>query len=72
MHSLAAGFTTVVTSFISDILLPPLSLLPFMRANLEEKFVILRNGPKHVHGLVYNTTKQAVDDGAVVMAYGMS
>jgi large conductance mechanosensitive channel len=66
---LAAAFTTVVTSFVSEILLPPLSLLPFINRNMDEKFAVLRSGPLHERG-GYNTTQQALDDGAVIMAYG--
>ncbi|TAQ87214.1 hypothetical protein B7494_g4458 [Chlorociboria aeruginascens] len=69
---IAAAFTTVITSFVSEILLPPLSLLPFVNRNLEEKFAVLRRGPNYhdskAHG--YNTLKQALEDGAVVLAYG--
>ncbi|KAG9230978.1 putative ion channel [Amylocarpus encephaloides] len=69
---IAAAFTSVVTSFVSEILLPPLSLLPFVRRNLDEKFAVLRPGPNYngtqSHG--YNTLDQATADGAVVMAYG--
>jgi len=67
---LAAAFTTVVTSFVSDILLPPLSLLPFLNRNLDEKFAILRQGQTWERESGYNTLKQALDDGAVVLAYG--
>jgi len=71
---IAAAFTTVVTSFVSDILLPPISLLPFINKNLDEKFAILRHGPSYNHSapdsLPYNTLQQALDDGAVVLAYG--
>jgi len=69
---LAAAFTTVVTSFVSEILLPPLSLLPFINRNLEEKFAVLRRGPNYnaTDGIGYNTLKQGLDDGAVLMAYG--
>jgi large conductance mechanosensitive channel len=70
--SIAAAFTTVVTSFVSEILLPPLSLLPFVHRNLDEKFAVLKPGPHYNrtgnHG--YNTLDQATADGAVVMAYG--
>ncbi|KAF4632541.1 hypothetical protein G7Y89_g5588 [Cudoniella acicularis] len=69
---IAAAFTTVVTSFVSEILLPPLSLLPFVHRNLDEKFAVLKRGPNYNstdrHG--YNTVDQATEDGAVVMAYG--
>ena len=67
---IAAAFTAVVSSFVSDILLPPISLLPFIDKNLEEKFAVLRGGGSHARGYHYNTMKQALDDGAVVMAYG--
>ncbi|KAA6413516.1 MAG: ion [Lasallia pustulata] len=67
---IAASFTTVVSSFVSDIILPPISLLPFLNKNLGEKFAVLRQGPQHANGHRYNTLKQALDDGAVVMAYG--
>ncbi|KAI4182420.1 MAG: hypothetical protein L6R41_005992 [Letrouitia leprolyta] len=66
---LAAAFTTVVSSFVSDIILPPISLLPFFNRNIGEKFAVLRKGPEY-EGRGYNTLKQALDDGAVVMAYG--
>ncbi|KAL8872616.1 MAG: hypothetical protein Q9174_001785, partial [Haloplaca sp. 1 TL-2023] len=65
----AAAFTTVVSSFVSDIILPPISLLPFFSRNLEEKFAVLKQGPRFEEE-GYNTLEQAKDDGAVVMAYG--
>lgn len=65
----AAAFTGVVNSFTSDLILPIISLLPFLSKNFEEKFAILRR-PKDSHGYEYNTVKQALDDGAVVLAYG--
>jgi large conductance mechanosensitive channel len=67
---LAAAFTAVVTSFVSDILLPPLSLIPGIDKNLEEKFAVLRRGPHYESMKGYNTLAQAQADGAVVMAYG--
>ena len=69
---IAAAFTTVVTSFVSEILLPPLSLLPFINRNMDGKFAVLRRGPSYntTNGVGYNTLQQAADDGAVVMAYG--
>ncbi len=53
---------------MSDLLLPIISLLPFINKNFEEKFAVLRKGPQYDAG--YNTLKQALEDGAVVMAYG--
>jgi len=69
---IAAAFTTVVTSFVSEILLPPLSLLPFINRNMDEKFAVLRSGPNfnQTDGIGYNTLKQGLDDGAVLLAYG--
>ncbi|KAL6721662.1 hypothetical protein ACLMJK_000766 [Lecanora helva] len=69
---LAAAFTTVVSSFVSEILLPILSLLPFIKRNFEEWFAVLKPGEHYGvgEGRGYNTLKQALDDGAVVMAYG--
>lgn len=57
---------------MSDIILPIISLLPFLSRNLDEKFATLKHGP-HYNGTItngYNTVKQALDDGAVVFAYG--
>ncbi|KAF7985779.1 hypothetical protein HWV62_399 [Athelia sp. TMB] len=65
---LATAFTSVVKSFVSDVLLPIISLLPFIGKQLEEKFAVLRSGPNAAGG--YNTLKQAIDDGALVLAYG--
>ncbi|KAL2148483.1 hypothetical protein VTH82DRAFT_2037 [Thermothelomyces myriococcoides] len=67
---LASMFTTLVTSFVSDILLPPLSVLLPINKNLEEKFAVLKPGPHQPADGGYNTLQQAQDDGAVVMAYG--
>lgn len=66
---IAAAFTRVVNSFISDLLLPIISLIPFINKNFEEKFAVLRHGENSFKG-GYNTIKQAMDDGAVVLAYG--
>ena len=63
---IANGFTDVVKSLVSDILLPPIALLPFINRNMHEKFFVLRRGPNYP----YNTLKQAAEDGAVTMAWG--
>ncbi|KAI4234900.1 MAG: hypothetical protein LQ349_003498 [Xanthoria aureola] len=61
---LASAFTTVVSSFVDDIILPPVSLISPSNNNLDAKFAVLRGrGP-------YATLKDARADGAVVMAYG--
>lgn len=69
---LAAAFTAVVTSFVSDILLPILSLLPFIDRNFDEKFAVLKAGPHYGKGpgRGYNTMKIALEDGAVIMSWG--
>ncbi|KAK0510234.1 hypothetical protein JMJ35_007628 [Cladonia borealis] len=66
---LAAAFTTVVTSFVSDIVMPVLALLPFIDRNFDEKFAVLRRGSGYKEG-GYTTVKMALEDGAVVMSYG--
>ncbi|KAJ4389943.1 hypothetical protein N0V93_007416 [Gnomoniopsis smithogilvyi] len=68
---LAQAFTTVVTSFVSDILLPPLSVILPLNANLDFKFAVLQAGDNYKKWGGYNTIEQAQDDGAVVMAYGV-
>ncbi len=67
---IAASFTAIVNSFVSDILLPPLSVLLPLNKNLDEKFAVLQPGPNYEKENGYNTLQFAQDDGAVVMAYG--
>ena len=67
---LATAFTKVTNSLVSDVILPPVSLLPFMSKNLEEKFLVLKRGPNYEGPNGYNTREQAAQDGAVVWAYG--
>lgn len=55
---------------MTDIVLPPLSVILPIHKNLEEKFAVLKPGPNHDAQNGYNTLKRAQDDGAVVMAYG--
>ncbi|KAF7547807.1 hypothetical protein G7046_g8887 [Stylonectria norvegica] len=66
---LASGFTALVKSFVSDILMPPLSVILPLNKNIEEKFAVLKAGPEYKK-IGYNTLQQAQDDGAVVMPYG--
>ena len=68
---IASSFTAIVNSFVTDILLPPLSVLLPLNKNLDEKFAVLRPGPNYVKENGYNTLQFAQDDGAVVMAYGI-
>jgi large conductance mechanosensitive channel len=70
--SLAASFTACANSLVTDIILPLVSLLPFLSRNLDEKFAVLKHGPNY-NGTIstgYNTKDQALADGAVVFAYG--
>ncbi|KAJ5432947.1 Large-conductance mechanosensitive channel [Penicillium daleae] len=68
---IANAFTKVVTSFVSDMALPIVSLLPFLNRNMDQKFAVLSQGPNYVDGEGYNTIEQARDDGALVLAWGM-
>lgn len=56
---------------MSDIILPPLSVLLPLNANLDFKFAVLQAGANYERWGGYNTIEQAQDDGAVVMAYGV-
>lgn len=58
-----------MTSFVSDIILPPLSVILPLNANLDFKFAVLQAGPHYREWGGYNTIDQAQDDGAVIMAY---
>ena len=67
--SIAAAFTRIVNSLVSDIILPFVALLPLFDRNLPQKFLVLRPGPNYDQG-GYNTIQQAEADGAITMAYG--
>ncbi|KAJ5713128.1 uncharacterized protein N7483_010309 [Penicillium malachiteum] len=67
---IANSFTQVVTSFVSDIVLPIVSLLPFLNRNMDQKFAVLSRGPNYDPRKGYNTVGQARDDGALVLAWG--
>ena len=71
-YSLAAAFTACANSLVTDIILPIISLLPFLSRNLPEKFATLKHGPNYNSTISngYNTKGQALDDGAIVFAYG--
>ncbi|KAH8681360.1 large-conductance mechanosensitive channel [Xylariales sp. PMI_506] len=68
---LASAFTAVTTSFVSDVLLPPLSVILPLNRNLDEKFAVLQKGPNYEDLEGYTTLGQAQGDGAVVLAYGL-
>lgn len=59
---IGAGFSNVVTSLVSDIILPPLSLLSSTSRNLESHFIVLRQGD--TLDAIYNTVEQAAADGS--------
>ena len=71
---IATSFTAVVNSLISDVVLPPFSLIPNPfssggdEGGLVEKFLILKPGHSAVSN--YNTRAQAVADGALILSYG--
>lgn len=69
---LAASFTACANSLVTDIILPLISLLPFLSRNLDEKFATMKHGPNYNTSIStgYNTKDQALSDGAVVFAYG--
>ncbi|KAL3955529.1 hypothetical protein ACCO45_011092 [Purpureocillium lilacinum] len=61
---LANIFTDLVKSFVSAILMPPLSVIFPVNKNIEQ------SSPGYNATVGYNTLFQAQEDGAVVMAYG--
>lgn len=71
LGSVAAAFTDLIKSFVSGILMPPISIILPLNKNIEEKFAVLRAGDRSNSTTTqYSTVQQALDDGAVVMAYG--
>lgn len=52
--------------------MPPIAVILPINKNIEEKFAVLRAGPQYNASLSggYNTLGQALDDGAIIMAYG--
>ena len=61
---IGAAFSNVVTSLVSDVILPPISLISPDARNLESHFWILRAG--ETPGAIYNTVDQAAADGKTV------
>ena len=58
------AFGAVVTSFVSDLFIPVVSLI--VSSELSETFVVLKKGPN----FPYTTRAEAVQDGAVTWNYG--
>ena len=67
---IAAAFSKLVTSLVSDIMLPPLSLLSASSRNLESHFWILRQG--ETADAIYNTVEQAAADGKIALILSLS
>ncbi|KAG0355428.1 hypothetical protein BG005_005612 [Podila minutissima] len=64
---LGATFTSLVNSLINDIFSPPLGIA-LGKASLENLFVVIQDGANTT--MHYLTLEQALDDGAVCIAYG--
>src|SRR5271170_7680600 len=60
---IGAAFSNVVTSLVSDIILPPISLVSSNSRNLESHFFVLRQG--ETEDAIYNTLEQAAADGQI-------
>jgi large conductance mechanosensitive channel len=58
---IGTAFSGVVTSLVSDILLPPIVLLSPNATNLANQFWVLKQG--ETADLIYNTLEQAAADG---------
>ncbi|OLN97598.1 Large-conductance mechanosensitive channel [Colletotrichum chlorophyti] len=67
---IAASFTSLVNSFVQNIVMPPISVILPLNRNMEQKFAVLRGGPNYTEENTYTTLERAKDDGAVVLAYG--
>ena len=65
---LGAAFGTIVKSFVSDVLMPPIGLL-LGNVDFAELFIVLKHGAT-VTG-PYITLKDAVSAGAVTLNYGV-
>lgn len=60
---IGAAFSSLVNSLVSDIILPPISLLSSNSRNLQSHFFILRKG--ETPDAIYNTIEQAAADGKI-------
>lgn len=66
--TVGAAFTTIVKSFVSDILMPPVGLLTG-QSDFSDKFIVLREGANAA--MPYVTLAEAQAAGAVTLNYGM-
>ncbi|KAF9352791.1 hypothetical protein BGX26_009440 [Mortierella sp. AD094] len=64
---LGASFSSLVNSLVDDIISPPLGIA-LGKASLENLFVVIKNGKNP--SSTYLTLEQALNDGAVCLAYG--
>jgi large conductance mechanosensitive channel len=64
---IGAAFTTIVTSFVNDILMPPVSLLLGGENAFQEMFIVLRSGTTPGP---YPTPEAAKEAGAVTLNLG--
>ncbi len=65
---IATSFKNVIKSLVVDIIIP--CLIGFgVGTNTENLFIILRNG--HTNNITYITLKQAKEDSAVTLNYGL-
>lgn len=65
---IGAAFGTIVKSFVSDIIMPPIGLL-LGNVDFSELFILLKGGAKALPP--YNTLADAQAAGAVTMNYGV-
>ena len=63
---IGAAFTSIITSLVKDIVMPPISLLTG-GLDWSNKFIILRDAPD---GGVYKTAADAAKAGAITWNYG--
>ncbi|KAK9711454.1 hypothetical protein K7432_007811 [Basidiobolus ranarum] len=61
------AFSSLINSFVNDILTPPLGLV-IGKANFENLFIVLKHG--HNPNMSYETIEQAQTDGGVTWNYG--
>lgn len=64
---LSTFFSSLINSFMNDILTPPIGLV-FGSSSLQETFIELRHGK--TQNITYSTVAEAVSDGAVTMNIG--
>ncbi|KAF9999705.1 hypothetical protein BGZ79_006690 [Entomortierella chlamydospora] len=64
---LGASFSALVNSLVDDIISPPLGIA-LGQASLENLFIVMKNGKNP--STTYMTLEEALNDGAVCLAYG--